>query len=153
MATSRARTGAWKAAPGLLAGRLVGTGLLAWMAWIHLHLWSEGYKHLPSIGNLFLLNFIGGVVLALILIAAPLRYLAVAAAAGAMMLAGTLAGLIISINVGLLGYKEAANAPFVHLSLWVEGAGLLVLAATAARGVGVVARVARVARAPVLPGG
>ena len=108
---------------------------MAWMGWIHLHLWGEGYKHLPSIGNLFLLNFIGGVSLALLVIAAPRRYLAAAAGAGALMLAGTLVALVLSINVGLLGYHETANAPFAHLSLWVEGSGLVVLAATALRGV------------------
>jgi hypothetical protein len=133
MLASHVRT--WRAAPEMLAGRLLGAGLLAWMAWIHLHLWNEGYKHIPSIGNLFVLNFIVGVLLALSLLAAPLRYLAVAAGAGALMVAGTLGSLIISINIGLLGYRESSHAPFAHLSLFVEAAALVVLVATAGRGV------------------
>lgn len=30
-------------APELVAGRILGAGLVGWMAWIHLHLWSGGY--------------------------------------------------------------------------------------------------------------
>jgi hypothetical protein len=130
--TSAARSRA--ATAELLVGRLAGAGLLGWMAWIHLHLWDEGYKHVPSIGNLFLLNFIGGVVLAVAVLASPRRYLALAAGAGALMLAGTLVSLILSINVGLLGFHELFNAPFVHLTIWVEAVGTAVLAATALRG-------------------
>ena len=95
----------------LLVGRVAGAGLLVWMGWIHLHLWSAGYKHLPSIGNLFLLNFIGAVVLAVGVLVAPRRYLALVAGAGALMVAGTLVSLIISINVGLLGFKDSFAAP------------------------------------------
>lgn len=123
----------WIAAPDIVVGRLAGAGLVAWMAWIHLQRWSDGYKHLPTIGNLFLLNFIAGVLLAVALIAVPARLLPLASAAGALMSAGTLAALAISINIGLFGFKDFSGAPFVHLSIWVEGAALVVLAATAVR--------------------
>ena len=43
------------------------------------------------------------------------------------MAAGTLVSLAISINVGLFGFKDSYNAPFVHLSVWVEGAAVVVL--------------------------
>jgi hypothetical protein len=130
-ATSRVH--AWNATPDLVAGRLVGAGLLVWMGWIHLHLWNEGYKHLPSIGTLFLLNFIFSVVLAVAVILVPVRYLAVVAGAAALMVAGTLVSLVISINIGLFGFQDSYAAPFAHLSLWVEVAALVVLMATAVR--------------------
>jgi hypothetical protein len=117
----------------LIIGRLVGAGLLVWMAWIHWHLWSSGYKHLPTVGNLFLLNAIGGVVMALAVIAVPFRWLGLTAAAGALMAAGTLAGLAISINIGLFGFQDYLNAPFAHLSVWVESAAIVVLGAVAVR--------------------
>lgn len=123
----------WVAPPDLLVGRAAGAGLLVWMGWIHLHLWSEAYKHLPSIGTLFLLNFIGGVVLAVGVLAVPRRYLTLAAAAGALMAAATLVCLAISINVGLFGFKDLYNAPFVHLSIVVEAAAVVVLGFTAIR--------------------
>lgn len=112
---------------------MVGAGLLVWMAWIHLHLWNDGYKHLPSIGYLFMLNFVAGVVLAGCVLAAPRRVLAGAAGAGALLAIGTLVSLILSINVGLLGFQDGLDAPFVHLSIWVEAAAAAVLAATAVR--------------------
>lgn len=117
----------------LIIGRLVGAGLLIWMTWIHWHLWSTGYKHLPTVGNLFLLNAVGGVLMALAVIAVPSRWLSLTAAAGALMAGGTLAGLAISINVGLFGFTDYLNAPFAHLSVWVESAAIVVLAAVAVR--------------------
>jgi hypothetical protein len=128
-----ARLHTWSVPLDLIIERLVGAGLLVWMAWIHWHLWSTGYKHLPTVGNLFLLNAIGAVVLALAIIAVPTRWLSLTAAAGALMAGGTLAGLAISINVGLFGFKDYLNAPFAHLSVWVESAAIVVLAAVAVR--------------------
>ena len=115
----------------LFTGRIIGAGLLVWMGWIHLHLWNTGYKHLPTIGTLFILNFVGAVVLAAAVLASPRRLLALPSAAGALMAAVTLVSLAISINIGLFGFTDFLNAPFVHLSIWVESAAFVVLAATA----------------------
>jgi hypothetical protein len=117
----------------LIIGRLVGAGLLIWMAWIHWHLWSTGYKHLPTVGNLFLLNAIAAVLTALAVIGVPTRWLSPTAAAGALLAGGTLVGLAISINIGLFGFKDYLNAPFARLSVWVESAAIVVLALVAVR--------------------
>jgi hypothetical protein len=117
----------------LIVGRLAGAGLLVWMAWIHWHLWSTGYKHLHIVGPLFLVNAVGGVLMALAVLAVPWRWLSPTAAAGALMAGGTLVGLAISINVGLFGFKDYLNAPFARLSVWVESAAIVVLVAVAVR--------------------
>jgi hypothetical protein len=117
----------------LIAGRLIGAGLLVWMAWIHWHLWSTGYKHLHVVGPLFLVNAVGGVLVALAVLAVPARWLSLTAAAGALMAGGTLVGLAISINSGLFGFTDYLNAPFARLSVWVESAAIVVLAAVAVR--------------------
>jgi hypothetical protein len=127
------RTRSWAMAPDLIVGRLAGAGLLAWMGWIHLHLWSSGFKHLPSIGNLFLLNFIGGVLLSLLVLITRPRFVWLVSTGGFLMAVGTLGSLAISVNTGLFGFKDSYNAPFVHLSIWVECAAVVVLAATAIR--------------------
>jgi hypothetical protein len=124
---------AWWGPADVAVARLAGAGLLAWMGWIHLHLWSVGYKHVHIVGILFLLNFIGAVALALAVLAAPTRLLSLAAAAGALTCGGTLTGLAISINIGLFKFKDSYNAPFAHLSIWVESAGVVVLIALAVR--------------------
>jgi hypothetical protein len=132
-ASPLARLGRWSLPLDLVIGRLVGAGLLVWMAWIHWHLWSTGYKHLHIVGPLFLLNAAGGVLLALAVLAVPSRWLSLTAAAGALMAGGTLAGLAISINIGLFGFKDFLDAPFARLSVWVESAAIVVLTVVAVR--------------------
>jgi hypothetical protein len=112
-----------KAAPLL---RLGGTALLAWAGYIHLHLWLEGYRQIPVNGPLFLLDAIAAFVLAAILLAWP-RPLAGLAAAG--FLGSTLGALIISLSVGLFGFRESIHASFVVQSLVVEAIAVLALLA------------------------
>jgi hypothetical protein len=111
----------------------LGAGLLGWMAWIHLHLWKDGYRHLHVIGALFLANFVVGVLLALALLALPERRLLPVAGVGALTAAGTLVGLAVSINIGLFAFKDSLNAPFAPTAIGVEAAAVVVLAATAIR--------------------
>jgi hypothetical protein len=101
-------------------------GMLAWIGYIHLHLWQEGYRQLPTNGPLFLLDAIAAFVLAAALLAWP-RPLAGLLAAG--FTASTLGALVISLNVGLFGFKESISASYVVESLIIESITLLVLAA------------------------
>jgi hypothetical protein len=118
----------------LVAGRLLGVGLTIAMGWIHLQLWFEGFRDVPVIGPLFLVNAIGAVVLAGALLAVPVRLLSATAAVSAVFTAGTLAGLILSLTVGLFGVRETLQVPFVPATLVVESAGVLVLVFTAVLG-------------------
>ena len=104
--------------------RLLGAGVLVWVGAIHLHLWQEGYRHLPTNGPLFLADAIGGFVLGAVLLgwARPLAGLV-----GAGYMLSTLVALIISINVGLFGFQESSHASFVLESIWLEAAGAAVL--------------------------
>jgi hypothetical protein len=104
--------------------RLTGTALLAWIGYIHLHLWAEGYRQIPTDGPLFLLDAVAGFALAAVLLAWP-RALAGLAAAG--YTAGTLGALLISLSVGLFGFKESISASYVAQSLAIEAIALLVL--------------------------
>lgn len=106
--------------------RLLGVGLLAWVGAIHLHLWQEGYRHLPTNGPLFLADAIGGFVLGAVLLGwgRPL-----AGIAGAAYMLSTLGALVISINFGLFGFQESSQAAFVQESIWLESVGAAVLIA------------------------
>jgi hypothetical protein len=111
--------------------RLIGVGLLAWIGWVHWHLWDSGYKHIhyagqPPLGPFFLVDAIAGVVLALVLLAWP-RVLTGIVAAG--FAATTLASLLISLNYGLFGFPESTQASFVVQTLWYESVALAILAA------------------------
>ena len=106
--------------------RLAGAGLLAWVAVIHLDLWSEGYRHIPTDGPLFLAAAIGGFLLAALLLvwSRPLAGLL-----GAGFMVSTLAALIVTINVGLFGFRESIRASFVVESILVESLGAVALLA------------------------
>ena len=97
--------------------RLACVALLGWIGYIHLHLWLEGYRQIPTDGPLFLLNAVAGFVLAvgLLVWSAPLGGLL---AAG--YTAATLGALLISLTVGLFGFRESISASFVTQSLIVE---------------------------------
>jgi hypothetical protein len=108
------RGGRWVVA---LLLRLGCVALLAWIGYIHLHLWQEGYRQIPTNGPLFLLDAVAGFALAAVLLVWP-RPLAGLLAAG--YTAATLGALIISLSVGLFGFRESISASFVVESLTVE---------------------------------
>lgn len=103
------------------------------MGGIHLQLWIGGYREIPVVGTLFLLNAIGSGLLVAALAAVPARLRSTATAVIAVFTAGTLAGLIVSLTVGLFGVHESLQTPLVPTTLIVESAGVLVLTATTIR--------------------
>jgi hypothetical protein len=115
-----------------MAARVVAAALVAAMGVIHFHLWSSGYKHIHIIGIFFLLNAIGGIVLALALLAVPTRLLSVVAALAAIFTAGTLLGLVLSRQVGLFGFKEYSGVPYETESIVLESVGIALTAILAA---------------------
>lgn len=116
--------------PGLPISLLffAGAVLVALSALIHLHLWSTGYKQIHTIGPLFLLQAITSFMVAGA-VAASRHYLM--AAAGALFVAGTIAGLVISIEVGLFGFQDSFGAPYATCSLIVEALAAVVLGSAA----------------------
>jgi predicted lipoprotein with Yx(FWY)xxD motif len=119
-----ARTG-WRT--GL---RIVGPGLLVASGAIHLDLYLTGYRTIPTIGWLFLLQVIAA--FALGLAAAGLRtWLAAAAAAGFCL--ATLGGYILSLWIGLFGFKEVRTTAGIVAGV-IEIAAFAALAALALAG-------------------
>jgi hypothetical protein len=115
----------------LLVLRVVGAALLAAMAWIHLGLWNDGYSSIDWIGPLFMVNTIAGFGMAVAVLVAPQRWLAAVAALGALLLAGTLGALWLTVWVGLFGFQESTQADMFWETVWVEAVGTVVLAALA----------------------
>ncbi len=113
-------------AAAVLLLRLACTLLLAWIGYIHLHLWLQGYRHIPVNGPLFLLDAITAFALAGALLAWP-RPIAGLAAAG--FTASTLGALILSLSVGLFGFRESIAASYVVASIMVETITVLALLA------------------------
>ena len=106
----------------------VGALLVAGSAVIHLHLWSTGYRHIPTIGPLFLVQGIAGLLAA---VAVGVTRHPLVAAATALFVAGTIGGLVLSVEVGLFGFRDSFSAPWATTSLVVEAAAAVVLATAA----------------------
>jgi predicted lipoprotein with Yx(FWY)xxD motif len=126
----RAGAGGVMAAPGRDAGgllRLAGAALLIATGAIHLDLYLTGYRTIPTIGWLFLLQVISAFVLAAAVLA--VRHW-LAAAAGAGFFAATLAGYLVSVWVGLFGFREVRTTAGIVAGI-IEAAGLAVLGAAA----------------------
>ncbi|MGH3274477.1 MAG: hypothetical protein ACRDNZ_09200, partial [Streptosporangiaceae bacterium] len=81
----------------------------------------------PVIGTLFLVNAICALALAVMLLAVPAHLRGAVAAITALFTAATLAGLILSLTVGLLGVHESLRTPLVPTTLVVESTGVFVL--------------------------
>ena len=83
--------------------RVAGAALLAATGGIHLDLYLTGYRSIPTIGWLFLLQVIAAFGLALAVLVTGSR---LAAAAGAGFALSTLGGYLLSIWIGLFGFRE-----------------------------------------------
>jgi hypothetical protein len=109
---------------------VVGGALLVWSAAIHFHLWhDEGYHAIATIGPLFLLQSISGLVIGVMVVAIRRLWAAVIGAGFAL---ATLAGFLVSIERGLFGFKDSWQAPFAHQAFVIELLAVVVLAAAAA---------------------
>jgi hypothetical protein len=84
------------------------------------------------IGVLFVLNAIGGLVLAIAMLAARRRLLRLATLLSLLFLAGTLLALLLALTVGLLGIHEQWGSELVAPTLVVESIGTVVLLVTVA---------------------
>jgi predicted lipoprotein with Yx(FWY)xxD motif len=107
-----------------LALRVVGGGLLIATAAIHLDLYLTGYRNIPTIGWLFLLQVIAGFVLGIAVLVSGSR---LAAAAGAGFALATLGGYLLTLWFGLFGFKEVRTTAGIV-------AGVIEIAAAATLG-------------------
>ena len=92
---------------------------------VHLHLWMTGYKHIPTIGPLFLLQVIAGFAIAAVLLVFR-RGWAIVLAFGFVL--STIAGFLLVVYVGLFGFTDTWAAPFARMAFAYEVAALVLLA-------------------------
>jgi predicted lipoprotein with Yx(FWY)xxD motif len=107
--------------------RLVGAGLLVTTGAIHLDLYLTGYRTIPTIGWLFLLQVIAAFGLGAIVLASG-SWLASAAGAGFAL--STLGGYLLSLRIGLFGFREVRTAAGIVAGI-IEVAAFAALAALA----------------------
>jgi len=113
--------------------RVAGAGLLIATGAIHLDLYLTGYRTIPTIGWLFLLQVIAAFALALAVLVTGGRHVIagrLAAAAGAGFALATLGGYLLSVWIGLFGFKEVRTTAGIVAGV-IEVAAFAVLAALA----------------------
>jgi predicted lipoprotein with Yx(FWY)xxD motif len=118
--------------PALLL-RVAGAGLLIATGAIHLDLYLTGYRTIPTIGWLFLLQVIAAFALALAVLVTGGRHVIagrLAAAAGAGFALATLGGYLLSVWIGLFEFKEVRTTAGIVAGV-IEVAAFAVLAALA----------------------
>jgi predicted lipoprotein with Yx(FWY)xxD motif len=121
--------------------RVAGAVLLVVSAGIHLDLYLTGYRSVPTIGWLFLVQFLVAFVLAIGALVTHSRLVAVAGAAFAL---STLGCYLLAVWIGLFGYKEIRTRAGI-------AAGLIEVAAFATLALAVAIAGARQAAPPARP--
>ena len=134
-----------------VALRLVGALLLLFVGADHYYEYAvRDYSVIPTIGSLFLLNFVSATIVGVALLT-PLERLprrvapfalTVAAASGAVIAATSLLALLVSEQTKLFGFMEYNYRPEILVAIASEAGAMLVLGALALRA-------ARAARSPV----
>jgi predicted lipoprotein with Yx(FWY)xxD motif len=109
--------------------RVTGAGLLIATAAIHLDLYLTGYRSIPVIGGLFLLQVIAGFLAGAVVLVTGSR---LAAAAGAVFALATLGGYLLSVWIGLFGFTEVRTTAGITAGV-IEVAAFAALATLAAR--------------------
>ena len=103
--------------------------LMVVSGYIHLHLWDIAYRHIATIGPLFVVQGVAAFVFA-VGTAAARRVWTALIGAGTMI--ATLAGFLISVNYGLFGFQDSFSGSNAIDAFVVEiASALLFLAAVA----------------------
>jgi hypothetical protein len=102
--------------------RLLAAAAVLVSAYVHLHLWLDGYRHDNVIGPLFLVNIVAGVVIAVLLVIWR-HWLAPFLALG--FGASTLGGFAIAAQWGLFGDHESWQGPYVWTATAAEAVAIL----------------------------
>jgi hypothetical protein len=112
------------------AAYVVGGLLLVWSAYIHVRLWkSEGYRHIPTIGSLFIVQSIVGMAMGVAVVAVRRVWVAVLGAGFAI---STMVGFLLSVVIGLFGFQDTWSAPFAKQAFLIESASIVALMVAAA---------------------
>jgi hypothetical protein len=109
---------------------VAGAVCLAGSGVIHLYLWGKqyGYKDVPTIGPLFIIQGIAAILVAvLVIVTRRVGVLLV----GAGMLFASVVALVLAVYVGLFGFKDSWLAPYAWTSFYEELAGGVLLLAAA----------------------
>ena len=108
--------------------RILSAILLLAVGGIHLFLVFDGVG--GTLGVLFVLNAVAGIVLAIAMLVLRGRLLKLATVLGLLFLIASLASLLLALTVGLFGITEVWTFTLVPQTVVVDSIGIVVLAIT-----------------------
>ncbi len=114
----------WADRTGDVVAVLVAAAIMLASAGDHVYLWDIAYRHVATLGPLFLVQAISAVVLAIVLAATRLVIVMIASL---LLMLGTIAGFIVSDTVGLFGFKLPEVTQYAYLALSSEAASSAIL--------------------------
>jgi hypothetical protein len=120
--TDDRRAGHPRAGANLVALRAVAAVLVIATGAIHLYLYQDGFSSVPTIGGLFLANFVVAVALGLAIL---VRGRALWSLLGAGFCLGTLVAFLVSVRWGLFGYQETLRGAWQERAAVVEVAAAI----------------------------
>ncbi len=116
--------------PVALGAVLAAAILMICSGLIHIHLWDIAYRHVATLGPLFMVQAVAALVLAVVLVVT--RVVVVALGCVALML-GTTVGFILADTVGIFGFTLPVVTGWAYESLVAELLSSLVLAVLVVR--------------------
>jgi hypothetical protein len=113
-----------------VAGILAAAAMMVVSGVVHIHLWDIAYRHVATLGSLFLVQAVAAIVGAVVL--ATTRWVFVAVGS-ALLMGGTVVGFVIAATVGLFGFKLPEVTGWADLALATEVLSAAVFAAVVVR--------------------
>ncbi len=106
---------------------LAAAALMVVSGLVHVHLWDIAYRHVATLGPLFLVQAIAALVGALALAATRLALVMVGSV---LLMLGTIVGFILAATVGIFGFTLPEVTAWAYWALISEGlsAALLIVA-------------------------
>ena len=109
---------------------LFASALMVASAFVHLHLWDIAYRHVATLGPLFLVQAVAALVAAVVLGATRL---VVVMLGSVLLMLGTVGGFVLADTVGLFGFKLPEVTGWAYLAMGTELVSSAVLIAVLVR--------------------
>ena len=108
-----------------IAAVLVAAALMVVSGLVHVHLWDIAYRHVATLGPLFVVQAVAALVAAVVL---AVTRLLVVGAASVLLMAGTIVGFVLAATVGIFGFTLPEVTGWAYLALATELLSIAILA-------------------------
>jgi hypothetical protein len=113
-----------------IAAVLVAAALMVVSGLVHVHLWDIAYRHVATLGPLFVVQAVAALVAAVVL---AITRLLVVGLAAALLMIGTIVGFVLAATVGIFGFTLPEVTGWAYLALATELLSTAILATVLVR--------------------